>query len=102
MSDKVIAIDGKEYDKNECRKIKGEYWKIGDTSIENSGHCYHINGKYYKYNTGYIVYDHRIKQYIIKNSTLLVEEGVVGIDKNDNIILGSFSKDPNHQYDVYL
>lgn len=102
MSEKVTAIDGKEYDKSECRKIKGQYWKIGDISVENSGHCYHINDKYYKYNTGYIVYDHRLKQYVIKNTMVLIENGVIGLDENDEIILGSFSKDPKVKHDTYL
>ena len=45
--EKVIAIDGKEYNKEDCRKIKGEYWKIGDTKVKDSGHCYYINERYY-------------------------------------------------------
>jgi hypothetical protein len=89
---KVIAIDGIEYPKEECRKIKGLYYKIGDINVMDSGQCYFINGKYYKSDTGYIVYDHKMKQYVIKNSALLVENGVIDI-VDEQPILGCFSAD---------
>ena len=92
MEKKVIAIDGLEYDKSQCKKIKGDYWKIGDPLIENSGHCYLINDKYYKYNTGYIVYDNLIKSYVIKNMSILISNGVISIDEKGLPVFGSFSK----------
>lgn len=87
----VIAVDGKKYPIDECRKIKGEYYKIGNIAIKDSGNCYYINDKYYKYNTGYIVYDYRLNKYVIKNSMVIVENGIVSLE-NDKPIFGSFSK----------
>lgn len=88
----IITIKGKEALKKDCRKIKGIFYFIGDVNIEDSGDCYFINGKYYKQNTGYVVFDHRIKRYVIKNSSLL--QGIVKIKEKEEIILGLFSQNP--------
>jgi len=88
----VVTVSGKTFPKKECRTIRGEFYKIGDVNIENSGDCYKINDKYYKQHTGYIYFDNRIKKYIIKDKSLMVVKGVIGFDKSNNPIFGSFSK----------
>lgn len=85
----VKTITGQEVPRSSCRKIDGEYYKIGDPSIQYSGDVYFINNKYYKENTGYIVFDHSIMQYVIKNSSLI--EGVVQIT-NNQVELGFMSE----------
>lgn len=92
----VTTIDNKVVDKSLCRKMGGVYYLKGDVNIENSGECYYINNKYYKYNTGYIFYDHSVKQYVLKNSVeKIVEKGVIDIDDKGNLTFGSFSLNNN-------
>lgn len=85
----VTTVKNERHLKNQCRKIDNEYYKIGDRNVENSGDCYEINGRYYKDNTGYILYDNFTKQYEIANSSHL--KGVINI-KNNTLIIGRFSK----------
>lgn len=85
----VKTVDGSMVNRAECRRISGKFYKIGDVNIKDSGHCYLINGRYYKYNTGYIIYDHREMKYVIKNE-LIIENGVVGLE-NDQLVFGAFN-----------
>jgi len=87
---KVITIDGSEELRIKCRNIKGVFYRIGELSVENSGHCYFINDKFYKFDTGYIVFDHYLKQYVIKNNNNL-SEGVVSFENKNVPIIGYFS-----------
>lgn len=97
----VTTISNEELPKSECRKIRGIYYKIGDLKVENSGDCYKINDKFYKAKTGYIVYDHRINEYVIKKMNVIVEDGVIGIVDNEPI-LGSFSMTPGDPVNCVL
>jgi hypothetical protein len=88
---KVSTITGKIVDDSLCRKIDGEYYLIGDINKLDSGECYYLpeREKYYKYNTGYIVYDHYRKRYVhIKEKKLI--KGVIEIEDNE-IKMGFFS-----------
>lgn len=96
----VKTIDGTLHPKDNCRKISGEYYLIGNNNIKDSGQCYLINDKYYKSNTGYIEYDHYINQYVIKNSTLNL--GIVNIDENGDLIFGYYSKSNDYLPNVYF
>lgn len=91
IGETVITVDGTTVLKTLCRSIRGVFYKIGDINIENSGQCYCINDKFYKYDTGYIIYNHTVKQYVIKKVNNIVE-GV--IDIVDNVpVMGTFTKD---------
>lgn len=89
--DIVIAIDGSEQKRSDCRRIAGNYYLVGDINIENSGHCYYFpdKEKFFRIETGYIVYDHYLKRYNLK-SMINFENGVVGLIENE-LIFGSFS-----------
>lgn len=95
----VKTIDGTEHKRKLCRKMGNEYYLIGENSVENSGQCYLINKRYYKYNTGYIAYDHRINEYVVKNNSL--KKGVVGVTDSDSLIIGSFSLEEGYSLDNY-
>lgn len=84
----VTTVKNEKVLKKDCRKIENEYYKIGSRSVKNSGDCYPINGRYYKDNTGYIVYDHLTKQYEINNSSYI--KGVVSFDEKGEPELGFF------------
>jgi hypothetical protein len=89
MSNKeVTTITGKKELKINCRKIENEYYLIGDRKIKDSGDCYPINGRYYKNNTNYIIYDHLHKRYEINNVNYV--KGVVNIINKDKLEIGYF------------
>jgi len=93
INELVETVDGSMHPKASCRKMAGEYFLKGNTKKENSGQCYYINKKYYKYNTGYIVFDHSIKEYVIKNNTTLTS-GVISIN-GDELQMGHYSDKSN-------
>lgn len=90
---KVITIKGEEVPISQCRKFNKLYYKLGDINIQNSGDCYLINGKCYREETGGIVYNYSIKQYVILDNTII--KGVVDII-NDELIIGNFNN--NQKY----
>lgn len=102
---KVITIKGEELPISQCRKFNKLYYKLGDVTIQNSGDCYLINGKCYREETGLVVYNYSIKQYVTLDNTLV--KGVVDIIEN-LLITGYFNnnikysqiidKNNNHYY----
>lgn len=100
MKTKVTTITGREEEKSDCRKMKGIYYFKGDYKVEDSGECYFINNKYYKFNTGYIIYDHTVKEYILKSDAVdkgYIEKGIVGFN-NSIPIFGSFTINPLNNF----
>ena len=85
---KVITIKGEELPISQCRKFNKLYYKLGDVTIQNSGDCYLINGKCYREETGLVVYNYSIKQYVTLDNTLV--KGVVDIIEN-LLITGYFN-----------
>jgi len=88
---KVTTINGEEILKKDARKIKREdgtygYFKIGNPEIKDSGDCYQINNIFYTLEKKRIVWDHYLKKYVLKSSTI---EGI--IDKNFKV--GSFNNE---------
>jgi len=86
---KVVTIKGEEVPISQCRKFNKLYYKLGDINIQNSGDCYLINGKCYREETGLIVYNYSVNQYVILDNTLI--RGVVDILENE-LIIGYFNK----------
>jgi len=85
---KVITIKGEELPISQCRKFDKLYYKLGDVNVENSGDCYLVNGKCYREETGLIVYNHSVKQYVLLDNTLI--KGVVDT-LEDLLIVGYFN-----------
>lgn len=86
---KVITIKGEEVPISQCRKFNKLYYKLGDINIQNSGDCYLINDKYYREETGLIVYNYSIKQYVLLDNSMF--QGVVNIIE-DKLIIGYFNR----------
>lgn len=84
----VTTINNEEVLITNCRKFEQGYYKIGDNSVENSGDCYNIDGKYYRLETGQVVYDNEYKTHVLKNTSLT--NGIIGFDK-DGYNLGWFT-----------
>jgi len=96
----VTTISGEQLPKKHCRLINKKYYKMGKRNIKDSGDVYQIlsnksgTKKWYRSNTGYIVYDYRKSMYMLKTDLeVIVENGIVGIDKNQKPIFGTFSQD---------
>ena len=90
---KVVTIKGEELPISRCRKFNKQWYKIGDLKIENSGDCYLIDNRYYREETEIVIYNHSIKEYILKHDNLIY--GVVNII--DNIVIkGYFNNDKNY------
>tara|TARA_R110000851_G_scaffold315229_2_gene477563 strand:- start:11122 stop:12870 length:1749 start_codon:yes stop_codon:yes gene_type:complete len=96
----VITITGQKVLKNECRYLGKKYYKIGNAIVEDSGDVYHIlNQKtkrksWFRAGTGYLVYDHRKKMYMLKTDLqVIIENGIVGFCDAGRPIFGTFSQD---------
>ena len=86
---KVITIKGEEVPISQCRKFNKLYYKLGDINIQNSGDCYLINNKCYREETGLVVYNYSIKQYVLLDNSMF--QGVVDIVE-DKLIIGYFNR----------
>ena len=82
---------------NQFKEIDGGRYKIVDPSIINESPdvCFLVEGKHYRLSKGGIAYDYIKKVYVLKTS-IEVENGFVGIDKDDNPILGGWSWPKEH------
>jgi hypothetical protein len=99
--DLIETISGEQVERSICRKIRGIFYKLGDVAVENSGDCYKINDRYYKANTGYIIFDHRKNQYVVKKMNVIIENGVTGF--NGKVpVFGAFSTSRNAPANVFL
>lgn len=87
----VETINGEKVPRKQTRYISGNYYKIGDNKVENSGDCYFINERYYRSDTGYILYDHRAGEYAVFNREQYVMRGIIDFDDKDNPVYGGFS-----------
>lgn len=90
---KVITIKGEEVPISQCRKFNKLYYKLGDIKIQNSGDCYLISGRCYREETGSVVYNHSINEYVLLDNTVV--SGVIDIIE-DQLITGYF--DSNVKY----
>lgn len=81
MSKKNIkTIKGEELPISQAKKFTNGYYKIGDINVENSGDCYKINDKFYRYETGQVVFNHSTKKY-----QLLTNDLILGLVENNKI-----------------
>ena len=84
----VTTISGERVPISKCRRYDSGYYKIGDSTIENSGDCYLIdNGNYHRFNVGQIVFNHSKNKYELYQKADF-RKGFV----NHKLDLGYFSK----------
>lgn len=96
----VITVSGKSLPRSKCRLINKKFYEIGNPTKKNSGDVYNIVrlsdniARWYRVETGYLIYDHRVKMYMLAaDLKVIVEDGIVGFEKDDTPIFGSFSQD---------
>jgi hypothetical protein len=100
---KVKTVNNKEICISKCRKYPSGYYKIGDIKIENSGDCYKIDNKYYRFETGQIVFNHTINEHVFKTNNLyygLVEKNKMGYFENTPNKIKIYSKDSEIIYAI--
>lgn len=88
----VTTIKNEELPISKCKKFPAGYYKIGNLKEENSGDCYYINGRFLKEETGNIVFNNSIKEYVIKDESLV--HGIIDFEEN-NIKFGYYNKNIN-------
>lgn len=98
----VTTISGEKLPREACRLINKKFYKIGKKNLENSGDVYRITSrttkikKWYRSETGYLVYDHRQQTYMLRTDLqVIVENGIVGFDDDNRPIFGTFSQNPD-------
>lgn len=89
MKKKVITIKNEELNQERCRKFEKGWYKIGNVKRRDSGDCYLIDGSYYRIETGRIVFDIEVQEYVVKHSNICF--GVVDLDKNGKLKFDYFS-----------
>lgn len=85
----VITVQNEKLPISKCKNFNKLWYKIGDTKIKDSGDCYLISNKYYRQETGLIVFNYSINEYMIKNDNLI--EGIVEFVNNEPLF-GNFEK----------
>jgi hypothetical protein len=81
MSKKYITtINGEELPISKAKKFTNGYYKIGDVNVENSGDCYKINDKFYRYETGQVIFNYSEKKYQLYSNAI-----ILGLVENNNL-----------------
>lgn len=63
VAKKIITYNGTEEEAGACRKIAGQFYKIGDLTKENSGQCYLYEDTYYRETSTKLQWDHELERY---------------------------------------
>lgn len=88
----VETVSGKTEAISKCRKFSNGWYLVGDLTIENSGDCYEIDGRFNRVEVGNVIFDHHLKRYVMKNDALY--HGVIDLVENVPVF-GAFS--PNEE-----
>lgn len=100
MSTKTVTtFGGEKINRDLCRHIQGEYYKIGDTNVKDSGECYLINGRYCR-DTDYIIFDDEKGEYVINNASII--SGVIDIAPDGELIQGNFAENPIYNVNLHV
>lgn len=85
----VTTVRGDKEYRLHCRLIKGDYY------VKNRD-CFEFDGKWYRYNSGKIEFNHTTQKWILKNSEEFFKliQGIVGSDEEGRSVIGMFEPDP--------
>lgn len=89
----IVTVTGITYPISKCKKFDTGYYIVGDVKEKDSGDCYLIDGKHYRFETGQVVFDYETNTYVLKNNTL--HFGVVEF-KEKEPVFGYFLKTNNN------
>lgn len=96
----VKTVSNEELPISLTKVFNKKYYKIGDVFVQNSGDCYLINDSYYRFETGNVLWDYELKQYVLKNANLI--EGVVNINPQGVVEFGYFTKNIYKNVEIIL
>ena len=91
----ITTIKGEELPISQAKKFPNGYYKIGDINIENSGDCYKINDKFYRFETGQIIFNNSKKQY-----QLLTNDVILGLIEDNKF--GYFNRSEENKIPIIL
>lgn len=92
LMERVTTYDGSTALRKDCRFIKGDFF------IKNK-QCFLVDGRWYRINSGKIVFDHECKAWVIKDQSLHLNHGIVECSAIGNLSFGYFT--PNSNKNVY-
>ena len=93
LMEKVITFDGTNAPRKDCRFIKGNYYRKGTQ-------CFLIDDKWFRINSGYVVYDNEHEVWILKSSKAL-QHGIVKFDESKKAVFGYFTATRKNEYFLY-
>lgn len=94
----VTTIQNKKLPISKTRSFNKKYYEVGDNLVENSGDCYLMeDGKYYRVETGHIVYNVSKKRYVFASS-LNLAKGIINSDLEE----GYFDYDFENNVEIIL
>lgn len=100
MSERLVTtVKGETVPRGNCRRIDGNFYMIGDPRIKDSGDCYKIGDRYYRADTGYILFDEEEQTYVTSTSDLI--KGFIDY-KDGEFIEGYFSENILYNVDIQL
>ena len=91
----VTTIKGEILPISKTKKFPNGYYKIGEINVENSGDCYKINDKFYRFETGQIIFNNSKKEYQLINNDV-----ILGLIENNN--LGYFNRNEPNKIPIIL
>lgn len=85
----VTTVKGDNEYRRNCKYIKGSYYLMNRD-------CFEIEGTWYREDSGLIVFDHEIQQWLIKSKIAdgNLVRGAVGFEDDGTPIIGYFSRNP--------
>ncbi|HQL12349.1 MAG TPA: hypothetical protein PK507_05005 [bacterium] len=91
----ITTINGEELPISKAKKFPNGYYKIGDIKIKNSGDCYKINDKFYRFETGQIIFNETTQEYQI-----LSNDVILGLIENNQF--GYFNRNQEDKIQILL
>lgn len=89
---KIVTRTGEQSYRHLCKKIKNQYYVIGQDCIE-------LLGRWYPKDSKYIVFNHSKKQWVLKNKILNMEQGIVDFE-NGKPVIGYFENNKTQNVSV--
>lgn len=95
----VVTVNGETLPIIKCRQFDKGWYKIGNINELDSGDCYKINNRYYRYETDNVVYNWSINKYVLKDSSLM--QGVINLNDTNEPVFGFFNRDIEYSKIVF-
>ena len=88
----VKTISGENISKELCRRIDGQYYKIGSVTSKNSGDCYLIGSIHYIPSRGKIMFDDALGEYLVVADHTWFKDVIISFNKDLSFNIGTTTK----------